>query len=90
MGIGYILLIVFGAYAALKFYATQKEIDADLKNRGGLQPGVSYYCNLAVTQRPAQILAALPTNGDSTYAPGYAPAFGPNENMPSIQNEVYF
>lgn len=89
MGIGYILLIIFGAYAALKFYKTQKVVNHDLANRGSLQPGVSYYCNLAVTQRPAQVLAAQQSNGDATSA-GFAPAFGPAENMPPDSQEVFF
>lgn len=89
MGIGYILLIVFGAYATLEFYKTQKAIQKDLENRGSLQPGVSYYCNLAVSQRPQQVLAAQSINGDMSTPPGYAPAFGPTENMPGA-NEVYF
>lgn len=88
MGIGYILLIVFGAYAALKFYATQKEIAADLSNRSGLAPGVSYYCNLAVSNRPQQVLAAQQTNGDAT-SYGYAPAFGPTENIPNPNQELF-
>lgn len=90
MGIGYILLLVFAAYATLEFYKTQKEIEKDLENRGSLQPGVSYYCNLAVSQRPAQVLAAQNINGDMSTCAGYAPAFGPTENMPSAGQEVYF
>jgi hypothetical protein len=90
MGIGYILLIVFGAYATLEFYKTQKQIERDLSNRGALQPGVSYYCNLAVSQRPAQVLAAQNVNGDMVSPYGYAPAFGPTENMPSQNQEVFF
>jgi hypothetical protein len=89
MPIGYLLLILFGAYATLKFYETQKQIAVDLSNRGALQPGVSYYCNLAVSQRPQQVLAAQNINGDMSTPLGYAPAFGPTENMPG-QNEVWF
>jgi hypothetical protein len=90
MGIGYILLILFGAYATLEFYKTQKQILKDVSNRGSLQPGVSYYCNLAVSQRPAQVLAAQTMNGDMVSPPGYAPAFGPTENMPPQNQEVFF
>jgi hypothetical protein len=90
MGIGYILLIGFLGYATLKFYETQKQIEKDLSNRGTLQPGVSYYCNLAVSQRPQQVLAAQVWNGDQSVALGYAPAFGPNENMPNPGNELYY
>jgi hypothetical protein len=89
MGIGYILLVLFASYAALKFYSTQRQIEKDLSNRGGLQPGVSYYCNLAVSQRPAQVLAAQNFNSCQTAPPNYAPAFGPNENMPARGNEYY-
>ena len=89
MGIGYILLILFGAYATLEFYKTQKQIARDLSNRGALQPGVSYYCNLAVSQRPQQVLAAQTVNGDMATEIGYAPAFGPTENMPAAGTEYY-
>lgn len=88
--IGYILIIGFLAYAALEFYKVQKKISVDLSNRGTLSPGVSYYCNLAVSQRPHQILAFQPTNACMSTAPGYAPAFGPTENMPGSGNEVFF
>lgn len=90
MGVGYLLLIAFGAYAALKFYGTQKLIEKDLSNRGALRPGVSYYCNLAVSQRPQQVLAAQNFNGDMVSPGGYAPAFGPTENMPSQGQEAWF
>lgn len=90
LGIGYILLVGFLAYAAFQFYRVQKTIAQDLSNRGALQPGVSYYCNLAVTQRPQQILAFASTNSDASTPYGYAPAFGPTENMPSTQQEVFF
>lgn len=90
MGIGYLLLILFGAYAALKFYSTQKMIEKDLSNRAALRPGVSYYCNLAVSQRPQQVLAAQNYNGDMVSPGGYAPAFGPTENMPDPRAEVWF
>jgi hypothetical protein len=90
MGIGYLLLVLFGAYAALKFYSNQKQIEKDLSNRGALQPGVSYYCNLAVSQRPAQVLASQNVNSDMATPAGYAPAFGPTENMPPQSTEVWF
>jgi len=85
MGIGYLLLILFGAYAAIKFYGTQKQVNADQSNRGALAPGVSYYCNIAVVHRPQQVEAFLPANLNSVTQPGYAPAFGPTENMPGNQ-----
>jgi hypothetical protein len=88
MGIGYILLIGFLGYATLKFYETQKQIEKDLSNRGMVQPGVSYYCNLAVSQRPQQVLAAQNVNGDMVSPIGYAPAFGPVENMPGTQEWI--
>ncbi len=91
MGIGYLLLIAFGAYAALKFYSTQQQIEKDLSNRGNAaRAGVSYYCNLAVSQRPAQVLAAQRVNADMVSPVGYAPAFGPTENMPEQGQEVWF
>jgi hypothetical protein len=90
LGIGYLLIFGFLAYAALKFYSVQREIEKDLTNRGTLAPGVSYYCNLAVSNRPAQIFAAQPSNGDMVSPVGYAPAFGPTENMPSQSTEIWF
>jgi hypothetical protein len=89
IGIGYLLLIAFLAYAVLKFYATQQQIAADISNRGAIQPGVSYYCNLAVSQRPHQVLAAQGWNSCATSFT-YAPSLGPNENMPSQRTEVFF
>lgn len=89
MGFAYILVLAFGAYAALKFYEDQKEIEKDLKNRQQAPPGVSYYCNLAVTQRPQQVQAFLVTNAMQTTQPGYAPAFGPVENMPTSCQELF-
>lgn len=90
MPVGYILLILFGAYATLEFYKNQKAIERDLANRGAIQPGVSYYCNLAVSQRPQQVLASQTFNGDMVSPMGYAPAFGPVENMPPQGQEVFF
>lgn len=90
MGIGYILLILFGAYATLQFWKTQRLVKQDIANRGTAQPGVSYYCNLAVSQRPAQIFASQNINSCMVSPVGYAPAFGPNENMPLQGSEVYF
>jgi hypothetical protein len=90
LGIGYLLLFGFLAYAALKFYHVQKEIEKDLNNRGSLKPGVSYYCNLAVSQRPHQVLAAQATNCDMATAAGYSPAFGPCENMPCQRTEIFW
>jgi hypothetical protein len=90
MGIGYLLLFGFLAYAALKFYSVQKEIEKDLSNRGNLAPGVSYYCNLAVSNRPHQVLAPQNFNSCMATEAGYAPAFGPTENMPSQGTEVWF
>jgi hypothetical protein len=88
-GIGYLLLFGFLAYATLKFYNVQKEIELDLSNRGSLKPGVAYYCNLAVSQRPQQVTAAQKTNSCQTTPVGYAPAFGPCENMPPQSMEVW-
>lgn len=87
--IALLALILLGAYAAFKFYRTQKQIDVELKNKIVNPPGVSYYCNLAVTQRPAQVLASQETNCCATSA-GFAPAFGPRENMPSAGFELYW
>jgi len=90
MGIGYLLLVLFGAYAALKFYQGNQASNAVVANKAVAQPGVSYYCNIAVSQRPHQILAAQNINSDMVTQPGYAPAFGPVENMPSQKTEAYF
>lgn len=90
MPIAYILLIIFAAYATLEFYKAQQQVKKDVENRGALQPGVSYYCNLAVSQRPQQVLAAQNLNGDMSTPVGYAPAFGPTENMPGANQEVFF
>jgi hypothetical protein len=90
MGIGYLLLILFGAYAFLKFHAANKTNATEAANRSVAAPGVPYYCNLAVSNRPQQVLAAQKVNGDMATVVGYAPAFGPQENMPSDGTEVWF
>lgn len=86
MGFGYLLVLIFVAYAALKFYHSNRQASKDAANRGSLQPGVSYYCNLSVTHRPQQIQAFTPTNPCQVSCAGYAPAFGPEENMPSCES----
>lgn len=90
MGIGYLLILGFIAFAAFKFYKTQKAIEKDLSNRAQAPPGVSYYCNLAVTHRPQQVDAFANTNPMMATEAGFAPAFGPTENMPSNSQEVSF
>lgn len=90
MGIGYLLVLGFIAFAAFKFYKTQKAIEKDLSNRATAPPGVSYYCNLAVTHRPQQVEAFANTNPMMATEQGYSPAFGPTENMPCSRTEVSF
>lgn len=90
LGIGYVLLVGFLAYAAFQFYRVQQKIEQDLSNRGMLRPGVPYYCNRAVSNRPQQVLAFSTRNSDQSTQTGFAPAFGPTENMPSNQCEVFF
>jgi hypothetical protein len=43
--------------------------------------GVNEYDDTAAAQRPAQIYAAYSDNPDSVSEPGFAPAFGPDENQ---------
>lgn len=82
MGIGQIILIALGAYAALKFYRQQKEIEVELSNRGVNRPGVSFYPPIVVTQRPAQAQAYNENNACATMGGAYAPPIGPSENVP--------
>lgn len=82
MGLGYILLLGFGGYAALQFYRNQKAIEKDLRNRQIAQPGVSYYQTIAVPSRPDKVLAF--TTGRPTGATQdavYAAPLGPDENQ---------
>ena len=90
MGIGYLLVLGFVAFAAFKFYKTQKAIEKDLSNRAQAPPGVSYYCNLAVASRPQFVEAFANTNPNMATERGFAPAFGPTENMPPSCQEVSF
>jgi len=89
MGIGYLLVLGFIAYAAFQFYKTQRAIEKDLSNRAQAPPGVSYYCTLAVTHRPQQVDAFAATNLLQSTQAGYAPAFGPTENMPPQCQEFF-
>jgi hypothetical protein len=79
--IGYILILGFAVYAALKFYKVEQTIAANTSNRRIAAPGVSYYCNRMVTHRPQQVQAFQSSNTCQTTQNGYAPAFGPAENM---------
>lgn len=85
--LGYVLLLGFIAYAFLKFYNVQAGVSLDITNRKTAAPGVSYYCNRMVTHRQQQVQAFRRTNSCQTTQPGYAPAFGPLENMPGA-NEI--
>lgn len=83
--IAYLLLLIFGIYVALKYFKGQQQTTAVKQNAVANPPGVSYYCNLAVTNRPAQALAFDQTNCCATTPVGFAPAFGPTENVPACQ-----
>jgi hypothetical protein len=82
MGLGYILLVLFGGYVALKYYAITLTVEKKRKNRLVAPPGVNYYCCTPVTSRPQQVWAFNQDNCCQTVEPGFAPAFGPNENQP--------
>jgi hypothetical protein len=86
--LGYILLLGFAAYALLKFSNVNASVALDINNRTIAAPGVSYYCNRMVTQRPQQVQAFRMGNTCQTTQRGYAPAFGPCENMPCINSEI--
>lgn len=89
-GLGYILLLTFGGYAAFKFYENQKKIEVDLSNRAVAPPGISYYQPIAVTSRIQQLQAFNPDGAPDSTVSGYSPAFGPNENQPSPGQEIFF
>ena len=78
----YTLLILFGAYAALKYYSLQVSVVKRTQNQVVAPPGVNYYCATAIPQRPAQALAFLNCNTCSVTQKGFSAAFGPNENQP--------
>lgn len=43
--------------------------------------GVNEYDDQPAAQRPGQVYAAMSENPDSVSEPGFAPAFGPDENV---------
>ena len=86
--IGFLLVLLFGLYAALKYYKTQQQTTGVVQDAVNNPPGVSYYCNLAVSNRPAQVFASEQTNSCAVTQPGFAPAFGQSENIPSSNEEL--
>lgn len=89
MGIGYILVLLFAGYGALKYFGQQKSVAKTRKNRIGGGKGVQYFAPVAVSQRAAQQQSYKTKNTNSVTKHGFAPAFGPDENMPSSSSEIY-
>jgi predicted negative regulator of RcsB-dependent stress response len=89
VSVAYVVLLGIFAFIALRYWKTQASQAEAQKNQYQAPPGVSYYCNNAVTQRPQQVQAFTPRNNMQSTQPGYAPAFGPRENMPSCATEVF-
>jgi hypothetical protein len=89
-GIAYVLLLIFGAYIALRYYSLQIGISKRQQNNSIAPPGVNFYCSRPVTQRPQQIWAFSTNNCCQTTQCGYSPAFGPieNQNRPLINLEI--
>lgn len=50
----------------------------------GVNTGVSVYPGIPAPSTPQQVLAAHVTNTDAVSEPGFAPAFGPDENTPGF------
>jgi hypothetical protein len=82
MGIGYLLLVLFGGYVALKYYSVKLTVEKKNANRLIAPPGVNFYCDAPATSREAQVLAFQPCNCCSTVEPGFAASVGPTENQP--------
>jgi hypothetical protein len=82
MGIGYLLLVLFGGYVALKYYALSVTVEKKKANQQIAPPGVNYYCDSPVSSRPQQVWAFGQSNCCSTTEPGFAASIGPNENQP--------
>jgi hypothetical protein len=85
MSFGYAILLLFGGYAVLRFIETQNQVKVSNQNRAGNPPGVSYFKPIAAPNTRAQSLASQQRNSCAVTQPGYAPAFGPRENMPRKQ-----
>jgi hypothetical protein len=83
MAIGYILLLVFGGYVALKYFSVQISIGNKTRNSTIARPGVNYYCAAPQPNRAAQVLAYNEQNQCQTTEPGFAPSLGPTENQPN-------
>lgn len=80
--LAWVLLAGFGLYAALKYYQFSVKVQKRTQNAVVAPAGVNYYCNQPVTQRFAQTQAYQSYNCDAVTVPGFAAAFGPNENQP--------
>lgn len=89
MALGYVLVLIFAGYGALKYFSQQKSVATTKKNRVGGGKGVQYFPPVAVSQRAAQQQAYKTKNASSVTQKGFAPAFGPGENMPNASKEIY-
>lgn len=79
--LAWLILIAFGGYVVSKYYTVQIEVESRAQNQRGAPPGINYYCNAPVTQRPQQVWAFEQVNPCTTQNGETAPAFGPNENQ---------
>lgn len=82
MSIAYILLLLFGGYVALKYYALTVTVQKKKQNQLIAPPGVNYYCTIAAPSRDCQVMAFGQGNFCQTTQPGFAASLGPNENQP--------
>jgi hypothetical protein len=87
--VGWALLVLFLGYIAVKYYRVEVEIAKRSANRAVAPPGVNYYCNMPVSSRAQQVQAFQEFNCCQSVQCGYAPAIGPQENMPfAVRLEV--
>jgi hypothetical protein len=82
-GIAWILLAVFGAYVAIKYYSVNVQVERKTANTVVAPAGVNFYCSQPVTSRFQQTQAYEMCNVCQTTEPGFSAAFGPNENQPA-------
>ena len=87
MKFSYLVIVLFLGYVAWKFYENRPAISGRpaskaIPSRVQDRPGVSAFCTSAAPQSGQQLQAFSTRNRMQTTQPGFAPAFGFQENIP--------
>lgn len=80
--LGYILLIVFIGYVAVKYFSVTVSVQKKAANKIVARPGISTFCTMAAPNLRQQVHAFMEQNECQTAEPGFSASLGPNENQP--------